>query len=77
MRPEFVRFSDDGIPVEIDKVEDLGRYHVVTALHEDETIKMIVGEDEVIPLESPRIAFDPEHTRIYHNDWVVGGGSHE
>ena len=26
VRPEFVDFSDDGIPVAIDKVEDLGRY---------------------------------------------------
>ncbi len=73
VRPEFVRFSDDGIPVEIEKVEDLGRYQVVTALHEDETIKMVVGEDETIPAESPKIAFDPNFTRIYHNDWVVGG----
>ncbi len=73
VRPEFVRFSDEGLPVEIDKIEDLGRYQVVTALHEDETIKMIVGEDERIPAESPKIAFDPDFTLIYHNDWVVGG----
>ena len=77
VRPEFVRFSDDGIPVEIDKVEDLGRYQVVTALHDLQTIKMIVGEDEAIPAESPRIAFDPEHTRIYCDDWVVGASRHE
>ncbi len=73
VRPEFVRFSDEGIPVEIDKVEDLGRYQVVTALHAGEVIKMVVGEDERIPSESPKISFDPDFTRIYHNDWVVGG----
>ena len=44
-----------------------------TALHEDESIKMVVGEDESIPAESPRIVFDPDYTLIYHNDWVVGG----
>ena len=75
VRPEFVRFSDDGIPVEIDKVEDLGRYQVVTTLHEDQVIKMIVGEYEPIPSESPKIAFDPDYTRIYNNDWVVGGSA--
>jgi len=73
VRPEFIRFSDDGIPVAIDKVEDLGRYQVVTALHQAETIKMVVSEDEAIPSESPRISFDPEFTRIYRDDWVVGG----
>jgi glycerol transport system ATP-binding protein len=73
VRPEFVRFADEGIPVEIEKVEDLGRYQVVTALHEAEKIKMLVSEDEPIPSESPKISFDPEFTRIYHNDWFVGG----
>jgi glycerol transport system ATP-binding protein len=73
VRPEFVSFADDGIPVRIEKVEDLGRYQVVTAMHESDTIKMVVGEDEPIPSENPRIAFDPEFTWIYHDDWVVGG----
>ncbi|MDH3219166.1 MAG: ABC transporter ATP-binding protein [Gammaproteobacteria bacterium] len=73
VRPEFVRFAEEGIPVEIEKIEDLGRYQVVTALHEAEKIKMVVSEDERIPSESPKISFDPEFTRIYHNDWFVGG----
>ncbi|NNF48097.1 MAG: ABC transporter ATP-binding protein, partial [Desulfofustis sp.] len=30
IRPEFVEFAEDGIPVNIDKVEDLGRYQVLT-----------------------------------------------
>jgi len=72
VRPEFVSFADDGIPVRIEKVEDLGRYQVVTAVHESDTIKMVVGEDERVPSENPRIAFDPEFTRIYRDDWVVG-----
>ena len=71
IRPEFVRFSDDGIPVEIRKVEDLGRYQVVTVMHEESQIKMVVGEDEPIPSESPTISFDPDNLRIYHDDWVV------
>jgi glycerol transport system ATP-binding protein len=72
VRPEFVRFADHGIPVRIDKVEDLGRYQVVTAVHEADTIKMVVGEDERVPSANAQIAFDPEFTRIYHDDWVVG-----
>jgi len=71
VRPEFVYFDDDGIPVEIIKVDDLGRYQIVVAQHDNNTIKMIVAEDIQIPSESPRIAFTPKHTRIYVDDWVV------
>ena len=71
VRPEFVSFCDDGIPVEIEKVEDLGRFQVVTVNHEAEQIKMVVSEDLAIPSESPKIQFDPENTHIYRDDWVV------
>jgi glycerol transport system ATP-binding protein len=71
VRPEFVYFDKDGIPVEIIKVDDLGRYQIVVAQHDNNTIKMIVAEDVQIPSESPRIAFTPKHTRIYLDDWVV------
>ena len=75
VRPEFIDFSDDGIPVAIDKVEDLGRYQVVTVNHESTTIKMIVNEGDEIPSASPKISFNPRYTRIYHNDWAVGGAA--
>ncbi|MCP4765108.1 MAG: ABC transporter ATP-binding protein [Gammaproteobacteria bacterium] len=71
IRPEFVSFSDDGIPVAIEKVEDLGRYQVVTVRHEAEQIKMVVGEDHAIPAESPRIHFQREHLHLYRDDWAV------
>jgi glycerol transport system ATP-binding protein len=71
IRPEFIEFADDGIPVCIEKVEDLGRYQVLTVQHEKEIIKMVLEEDQVIPSENPRIQFDPDHTRIYCDDWVV------
>ncbi len=70
-------FADDGIPVAIDKVEDLGRYQVVTVRHESEVIKIVVKEDQLIPSESPKIQFKPEQTRIYCDDWVVEGAIHE
>lgn len=73
IRPEFVAFADEGIPVAIDKVEDLGRYRVVTVRHESSVIKMIVNEGESIPAGSPRVRFDPAYTRVYRDDWVVDG----
>ncbi len=72
VRPEFVKFADEGIPVKIEKIEDLGRYQVVTTSHDSITIKMVVGEDQQVPSEAAKIAFDPENTRIYEDDWFVG-----
>ncbi len=77
IRPEFVEFTDDGIPVVIEKVEDLGRYQVVTVRHESDVIKLIVNEDQSIPSESPRIQFNPEQTRVYCDGWFVEGANHE
>ena len=71
VRPEFVDFAESGIPVHIQKVDDLGRFQVVTVTHEEDTIKMVVDEDKTIPSESAAIRFDPENTRIYQDDWIV------
>jgi glycerol transport system ATP-binding protein len=71
VRPEFVRFDDDGFAIEIVKVDDLGRYKIVVVRHDGSTFKMIVDEDIRIPSESPRISFDPEYTRLYADGWVV------
>ena len=72
VRPEFVRFDKQGFPVELVKVDDLGRYRIVEVRREGHAIKMIAGEDERIPTESPRVSFDPVHTRIYADGWIVG-----
>ena len=71
VRPEFVEFDAGGFPVDIVKVDDLGRHQIVLARHDGNMIKMIVAEDEQIPSESPRISFSPEHTRLYRDSWVV------
>ena len=72
VRPEFVRFDKQGFPVELVKIDDLGRYRIVEVRREGHAIKMIAGEDERIPTESPRVSFDPVHTRIYADGWIVG-----
>jgi len=77
IRPEFVEFADDGIPVVIEKIEDLGRYQVVTVKHESEVIKMVVDEEQTIPRESPKIRFNPDQTRIYCDDWLAGDSDNE
>jgi glycerol transport system ATP-binding protein len=77
VRPEFVEFAESGIPVMIDKVEDLGRYQLVTVRHESSVVKMIVQEEQPIPSESPKVRFNPAQTRVYCDDWVVEGVKHD
>jgi glycerol transport system ATP-binding protein len=71
IRPEFVSFASKGIPVEIAKVADAGRYRIVDARHHGKTIKMLVPEDGAIPEGMAHVRFDPGHTRIYEDGWMV------
>ena len=73
VRPEFVRFSDDGFPVEVARVDDLGRHRIVDVRRGAHAFRMLVGEDEAIPSENPRIRFDPAYTRVYEDGWMISG----
>jgi glycerol transport system ATP-binding protein len=71
VRPEFVRFASEGIPVEGVKVADAGRYRIVDTRHGEALIKLLVGEDEALPAEGARLRFDPAHTQVYADGWIV------
>ena len=75
VRPEFVSFSAEGIPVQIEKVSDAGRYRIVETRCQETRINLIVGEDAELPSENARLRFDPEQTRIYADGWLVGQDS--
>ncbi len=71
VRPEFVRFEQTGIPVQIVKVVDAGRYRIVETRHTDGTIKLLVPEGAEIPTDGAHVQFDPAHTRVYEDGWMV------
>jgi glycerol transport system ATP-binding protein len=71
VRPEFVRFAPQGIPVEIVKIADAGRYRIVETRHQEGTIKLLVPEGAEIPSDVARVAFDPAHTQVYEDGWMV------
>ena len=73
VRPEFVRFAADGFAVEIARVDDVGRHRIVDLRRGAHELKMLVGEDEAIPSENPRIRFDPAFTRVYEDGWMISG----
>jgi glycerol transport system ATP-binding protein len=71
VRPEFVRFAPKGIPVRIVKVADAGRYRIVETRHLEGTIKLLVPEGTEIPADGAHVEFDPAHTQVYEDGWVV------
>jgi len=73
IRPEFVSFAEDGIPVNIVNSIDVGRFRIVEAHHGDDSIKLLVPEGEGIPADGAHVRFDPAHTRVYIDGWMVGG----
>ncbi len=71
VRPEFVKFAKTGIPVDIVKVADAGRFRIVETRAKDHSIKLLVPEGGAIPEGKAHLAFDPSHTQIYENGWMV------
>ncbi len=71
IRPEFVSFADQGVAVRIEKVSDAGRFSIVETRRGDDVIKLLVPDGEDVPSDSAFLKFDPDHTHIYANDWMV------
>ncbi|MBL8894090.1 MAG: ABC transporter ATP-binding protein [Rhizobiales bacterium] len=72
VRPEFVSFSDRGIPVSVVKVADVGRFRIVETKAGKKSIKLLVPENQSIPEGSAQLAFDPKYTQVYRDGWMVG-----
>ncbi|MGF1477358.1 MAG: ABC transporter ATP-binding protein [Geminicoccaceae bacterium] len=70
IRPEYIRLSDDGTPVSIDRGEDIGRLKIVRATLEGQEIALVLREDQEIPAEA-RVRFDPKGINIYADNWRV------
>ena len=74
IRPEFIRFEQGaaGIPVDIVKVADAGRFRVVETRAKEHRIRLLVPEGESVPSGSAQVKFDPQHTHLYRDGWLVG-----
>jgi glycerol transport system ATP-binding protein len=71
VRPEFVRFAPSGIPVQVERVADVGRFRIVDARADAQLIKLIVAEGEPVAVGAAHVVFDPARTRLYADGWVV------
>jgi len=71
VRPEFIHFGKQGIPVEIISVSDTGRHRIVETRHQQTTIRLLLAEDEEVMQENPQLHFEPEHTHLYADGWLI------
>jgi glycerol transport system ATP-binding protein len=72
VRPEFVRFAQQGIPVRVVRVADAGRHQIVETRHGDTVIRVLLDEQQSVPAHAAHLAFDPAFTRIYADGWLAG-----
>ncbi|QDY68487.1 ABC transporter ATP-binding protein [Qingshengfaniella alkalisoli] len=74
VRPEFVGLGVEGLPVEIRRVEDVGRHKIVRAHLEGAPLNIVLPEGTEMPADSPHVTFAPEGINIYENDWRIEAG---
>ncbi len=74
VRPEHVRLADEGIPAEVVKVADGGRYRIVELEAAGHRINMLAA-GEAVPEGRVHLGFDPERTRVYADGWLAGKGA--
>ena len=74
VRPEFVALTKgDGLPVNVRRVEDVGRHKIVRADLFGNEINILAGEGMEISPDMNRVTFDPEHVNVYVHDWLKAG----
>ena len=71
IRPEFIKFSNDGIPVKIKRVSDTGRHKVIDTEGSSGSIKILANTSTKIPSGSAHITFDQKHTYAYGDNWII------
>ncbi len=74
IRPEYVKITDDktGLPIQITAVEDIGRYKIVRANLEGQTIDAVLPEGSSIPAH-PTAIIDQDKVNIYKDSHLVKG----
>ena len=71
IRPEFIDFSKDGIPVKVLKVINIGRHKIVDVESGGGKIKILSNPQDKIPSGSAFITFNQRYTYVYGDDWII------
>jgi glycerol transport system ATP-binding protein len=71
IRPEFVEFNKEGLPVKILKVSNTGRHKIVDTESESGKIKVIAKPSDEIPSGSAFLNFNKDYTYVYGDNWII------
>ena len=71
IRPEFINFSKDGIPVKVLKVNNIGRHKIVDVETSGGKIKILSNTQDEIPNGSAFVTFNQKYTYAYGDDWII------
>jgi glycerol transport system ATP-binding protein len=72
VRPEFVTIASTGIPAEVVRVSDAGRYRIVETRSNGHMVKLLLKEGESVPQGQTFLAFEPSRTQVYEDGWMAG-----
>ena len=71
IRPEFIKFANEGIAVKIKRVSDTGRHKVIDTECDSGNIKILASSSTSIPSGSTHITFDQKYTYAYGDNWII------
>lgn len=74
VRPEYVSFArGEGLPVIVNRVEDVGRHRIVRAEYEGTPINAVLAEDASLEGDRGHVVFAPQAVGVFVDDWRIGG----
>jgi glycerol transport system ATP-binding protein len=71
VRPEFVSLGETGIPAEVVRIADIGRFRIVETRAAGQRVNALLPEDRPVALGPTGLAFEPSQTRIYIDGWLA------
>ncbi len=77
IRPEYLSLAqpdEQGLPVKIIKIDDIGRHKIVRVAVNDQAFHVVMPEISAMTGDQASLVFDTAHTNIYVNDHLVAGG---
>jgi len=76
IRPEFLKLTKgDGLPIQVNRVQDVGRHKFVNASLFGTEINIAVDGGFEIEADMTNVFLDPDKISIFRDDWRIGGES--
>jgi glycerol transport system ATP-binding protein len=70
VRPEHIRLGRAGLPLQVSRVDDIGRRRIVHGRLAGHDLQVALDEATPIPAE-PRVAFEPGRAGVFADGWRV------